>query len=293
MNDDVEPETPEELRRAQRRQIHAIGASVVSVVAVVAATAFGVHAWRGSATPHADVLRSADVAASDQPLSSAPATSQSAATITEFASSASPAPVDSLSADPSASPSPSARPTAPSIDSNVSGNGQVDLKLTMTASPTRVEFGQPVRVTLTIVNAGRVYAHTGQLGVGTMRPNDTFNEVPRACDEPQEDGVWCSVGVLRPGQKVSLAFSITPASAPFSDDQVFADIEYLDNHGQQQDEQVSSPELTVIDDPGNLLASPMTSPAPPSLSPSSTASPAGASSMPPGSASPSVTPSAS
>jgi hypothetical protein len=262
MSDDRDPDAPEELRRAQRRQIHTIGASAVSVVA---ATALGVHAWHGA--PHTGGLSSADVAASSQPLTSMPASSQPPASASELAPDASLMPIGSPSPDASPSPSPSARPTASTIDSN----GQVELKLTMTASPTRVEFGQPVRVTLTIVNAGQVYAHAGQLGVGTMRPTDTFNEVPRACDAPQPGGVWCSAGGFEPGQKKSYSFSITSTSAPFSDDLVHADLQYLDSHGQQHDKQVTAPELTVIDDPGNwpppTSASPPTS-APPSTTPS-------------------------
>jgi hypothetical protein len=145
----------------------------------------------------------------------------------------------------------------------------------MTASPTRVVFGQPVRVTLAILNAGGVYVHTGQLGVGTMRPTDTFNEVPPACEEPQPGGVWCSPGVLKPGQRMVLSFSITSTSAPFSDDLVFANLEYLDSDGQHQDQQIETPELTVIDDPGNwppaspaspASAAPLPISAPPSIS---------------------------
>jgi hypothetical protein len=280
MSDEIESAAPEELRRAQRRQINAIGASAVSVVAVVAATAIGVHAWHGAS--HGAGLSSANVAASSSPLISVPATSEPPASASELAPDTSP--VDSPSTESSPSPSPSARPTPSTIDSKV--NGEIVLKLTMTASPTRVVFGQPVHVTLTIVNASRVYAHTGQLGIGTMRPTDTFNVVSGTCDAPQPGGVWCSAGGFEPGQKKSFSFSITPESAPFSNDLVYADIEYFDSHGQQQDEQVTAPDITVIDDPGNV---PPSSP-PTSLSPSSTPSSA-APSPPAGSASPSTTPS--
>jgi hypothetical protein len=286
MSDEIESEAPEELRRAQRRQIHAIGASTLSVVAVVAATALGVHAWHRA--PHAR-LSSANVAASSQPLTEIPATSVPPASTGELAPDSSP--IDSPSTEPSPPPSPSARPTPSTIDSKV--NGEVELKLTMTASPTRVVFGQPVHVTLTIVNAGGVYAHTTQLGVGTMRPTDTFNVVRGTCDAPQPGGVWCSAGGFEPGQKKSFSFSITPDSAPFSDDLVYADIGYLDSHGQQQDEQVTAPDLTVVDDPGNVPpTSPPTSPSPATSAPPASSSPT-ASLTPPGSASPSVTPSAS
>lgn len=289
MSDEVEPEASDEVRRTQRRQIHAIGASAVSVVAVVAATALGVHAWHG--TPHAAGLSSADVAASSQPLISVPATSEPPATTSELVPETSP--IDSPSFDPSPSPSPSARPTPSTIDSK--GNGEIELKLTMTATPIRVKFGQPVRVTVTIVNASRVAAHPDQLGVGTMRPTDTFNEVAPSCDIPQPGGVWCTLGVLRPGQKISLSFSITSSSAPFSNDEVFANVGYVNAQGQQDDAGAQAPELTVLDDPGYLPpASPMSSLGPPSMSSSSTTAPSSTpapASPPPGSASPNTTPS--
>jgi hypothetical protein len=282
MSDEIESEAPEELRRAQRRQIHAIGASTLSVVALVAATALGVHAWHGA--PHGARLSSANVAASSAPLINLPATSEPPASASELAPDTSP--VDSPSTEPSPSPSPSARPTPSTIDSK--GNGDVTLKLTMTATPIRVEFGQPVRVTVTIVNASRVDAHPDKLGVGTMRPTDTFNKVAPSCDTPQPGGVWCTIGVMRPGQKISLSFSITSTSAPFSNDEVFSDVSYVNAAGQQDDAGAQAPELTVLDDPGYLP--PTSGSLPPSLSPSGTAAPA---SSPPGSASPSITPSAS
>ena len=289
MSDEIESEAPEELRRAQRRQIHAIGASTLSVVAVVAATALGVHAWHH--TPRAG-LSSADVAASGQPLISMPASSEPPASASELAPDSSP--IDSSSSEPSPSSSPSARPTPSTIDSKV--NGEITLRVTMTATPIRVEFGQPVRVTVTIVNASQVDAHPDPLGVGTMRPTDTFNKVAPSCDTSQPGGAWCTLGTMRPGQKISLSFSITSSSAPFSNDEVFADVSYVNAEGQQDDAGAQAPELTVLDDPGYL---PPTSPAPPqstsaspsmSVPPSSTAAPA---SSPPGSATPSITPSAS
>ena len=282
MSDEIESEAPEELRRAQRRQIHAIGASTLSVVALVAATALGVHAWHRA--PHPG-LSSANVAASSQPRTETPASSDPPASASELVPDASP--VDSAAAEPSLSPetspspSPSARPTPSTIDST--SNGEVTLKVTMTATPIRVEFGQPVRVTVTIVNASRVAAHPDKLGVGTMRPTDTFNEVAPSCDVPQPGGVWCTLGVLRPGQKISLSFSITSSSAPFSNDEVFANVGFVNAAGQQDDAGAQAPELTVLDDPGYL---------PPTsgyLPPTSPAAPA---SSPPGSASPSITPSA-
>jgi hypothetical protein len=297
MSDEIESEAPEELRRAQRRQIHAIGASTLSVVAVVAATALGVHAWHGA--PRGAGLSSANLAASSPPLTSVPATSEPPATTSDLASDS--WPVDSPSTEPSPSPYPSARPTPSTTDSKVSG--EITLRLTMTATPTRVEFGQPVRVTVTIVNASRVDAHPDKLGVGTMRPIDTFNKVAPSCDPPQPGGVWCTIGVLRPGQKISLSFSITSASAPFSNDEVFSDVSYVNAEGQQDDAGAQAPELTVLDDPGYLPPTsgylPPTSPAPPqstSASPSMSAPPTGTAtpaSSPSGSASPSITPSAS
>jgi hypothetical protein len=253
--------------RAHRRQLGVIG-SGVSVVALVTATALGVHSWRNAATRNSvSGGSSADPLASQLPTSPPPA-SPPPASPDGFAPSASATLADSPPADPSPSPSTSDRPTQLPTDPSSGVTSQISPKVDIKVSPSRVLFGQQVRIVVTILNAGRLYFPPARLDLGTMVPTETFHGVPPGCtDEPQLGGVVCSTSGLRFGQRTSFVFMMTPGIGPSPGDgvdNVSGTLQYLDSHGQ--------PQQVLFQQQFTVVVGAASSPPPTSAAPSSTPS---------------------
>lgn len=250
--------------RAHRRQLGVVG-SGVSVVALVTATALGVHSWRGAATRNAASGNSSANPPTSQLRTSPPPASRPPASPDGLALAPGPSstPSSSPPTDPSATPSASDRPTQLPTDPSSVATSQINPKVDIKVSPTRVPFGQQVRITVTILNAGRLYFPPTRLDLGRMIPTETFHGVPPGCtDEPQLGGVECTTSGLRSGQSTSLVFMMTPGIGPSPGDgvdNVSGTLEYLDSRGQSQDVGFQQKFTVVV---GAASSSPPTSAAP-------------------------------
>lgn len=237
MDNDFDPGTPgTPAAGAHRRQVFVIVASAASVLALVSASALGMHAWQHRATsssaaidllvvPSASSLQSAVARSSNNPLASPPPA-------TTDALPPSPAPISTA---PEQSASPTVRPTPCATRPSVAPPAEIDERVTIQLSTTRVALGQQLRATVTVLNAGRTYAPPVEVAIGSMIPSDTFDSGPKGCVF-ELGGALCPTVGLRPGQRTSLVFAITPGWMPAASgyDVISGTLHYTDSHGQQQ-----------------------------------------------------------
>jgi hypothetical protein len=318
MSDDVDPAVSDALRRlaaaapqpegdrlqavingAHRRQRRVVGASALSVVALVTATGLGVHSWRDSAshtpTP-ATTFGNPSTSSSGAPVSS-PASSLNGFAPESSAPASSPA-----SVSPSARVHATVKPAAPTM----APTGQVKPKISLQLSPTHAVVGQQIQATLTIANTSRYIYPAAVVTFNTEYPSP-FDHASKGCSL-LDDGATCSVGELRPGQRVTLVFAVTPQfpGDQGGEDEFYGEYNYTDSHGQPQQAPQFSSNLIVTSGPASSAppssgvpasppASPPSSTAPSTAKPSTTpsaVSSATATSTPSASGTPSVTPSA-
>ena len=245
---------------SRHRQLGLVAASAVSVVAVVAAVALLVHPWRDTAA-HSPAARTGPATSSDSPLAS-PATSLPAVSVSAPA----------FSAAPASSPvSRRASPTAPSV----AEDSQPNFKVNVQVSPTQVVWGHPVRVTVTVVDAGGVFDRPVVMFVQGSDPSDTVSDAMPPCTATY-GSITCPITDVRPGHKWSFTFTFIPGRFPGMDgfdDPVAAAFNYTDSNGQQQESPLYYAHVTLFDPPAS-------SPPPASGAPSNTPPP----SAPPASA---------
>jgi hypothetical protein len=258
MNDDFDSEVSDALRRladsapqpredrleavvagVRRRQHRTVGASAVSLVALVAVTTLGVQSWR-----HATVHNPAPVSSSVDSVTRGPSSS-----FGSFPSSSSRTPSSGLSSVTSSAgsgPAPSVAPHHTPRASKSGGAGQGELPPAFDLQiPQAAAAGQQIQVTVTVRNPGSVPLAVAQFGIGSRIPTDTFDAIPSTC-APGAGGAYCPVGPLRAGEKESFSFAVTLGWSPDAADQIFANLEYTDSHGQDQSTEASQ-QITVIE----------------------------------------------
>jgi hypothetical protein len=258
----------------RHRHLGVVAASAVSVVAVVAVVALVAQPWRDTAA-RSPAARIGPATSSDSPLASA-ATSLPAVSVSEPAFSAEPASSPAATSGPPAPPSTTApvsrrmSPTAPAVV----GDKQINFKVSVQVSPTQLVWGQQVRVTVMIVNAGGVFDRPVEMFFQGSDPSDNVSEAPPGCTA--NGAIVCPITGVRPGRKWSFTFNFIPGTFPAMDhfdDAVYAAFNYTDSHGQQQQTPAYYAHV--------LLFNPPASPPPASGAPSNTPPP----SSPPASAS--------
>jgi hypothetical protein len=260
---------------SRRRQLGLVAASAVSVVAVVAVVALVGHPWRDTAARSPTPSTTGAIASSDSPLAS-PATSPPAVGVSEPAFSteiaSSPAATDGAPTPPTTTP-PVSR-TSPTV-ARVTSDSQLNFKFSVQVSPTRVVFGQPVHVTVTIANEGGVFNHWAEMFVQGSDPSDEVSDPPPTCTA--NGAIVCPITGVRPGRTWSFKFTFIPGDFPGTDgfdDPVCAAFNYTDSHGQQQQTPGYCAHVALFDPPGwppPASGAPSTTP-PPSVPPASTAS---------------------
>jgi hypothetical protein len=258
------------------RQIGLVAASAVAVVAVVTAVALVGHPWRDTAA-HSPAARTVPATSSDSALAS-PATSLPAASVSATAFSA--APVSSPAATngspaPSSTASPASRRATPTA-SSVTEDNQPNFKVNVQISPTHVVWGHPVRVTVSVVDAGGVFDRSVVMFFQGSDPSDTITDAAPPCAAP-DGSITCPVTDVRPGHKWSFTFTFIPGRFPGTDgfdDPVAAAFNYADIHGQQQESALYYAHVALFDPPASSPApsgAPSNTP-PPSAPPASAAS---------------------
>ena len=261
----------------RHRQLGLVAASAVSVVAMVAVVALVGQPWRDAAKRSPAAPATAAAISSVSPLAS-PATSLPAVSVSEAASSAAPASSAAATSSPPTAPSttpPVSRRPSPT-SRGVAEDSQPNLKVNVQVSPTQVVWGHPVRVTVTVVNAGGVFNRPIVLFVQGSDPSDTVSDATAPCTD-NTGSILCPITDVRPGHKWSFTFTFIPGPFPGTDgfdDPVGGAFNYNDSHGQQQQSPQFYADLLLFDPPAS-------SP-PASGAPSNTPSP----SEPPASAAP-------
>ena len=257
---------------SRHRQLGLIAVSAVGVVAVVVAAALVVHPWRDTAARSPAARDTGSATSSDGPLAS-PATSLPAVSEPAFvaAPASTPAAANGLAISPSTTPSLSRR-TSPAA-SGVSGDSQINFKVSVQVTPTQVVVGQQVRVTVTIVNAGGVFDRPVVMFFQGSDPSDNVSDAPPPCTA--NGAITCPITGVRPGRQWSFTFTFIPGPFPAMgqfDDGICGAFDYTDSHGQQQQTPSYCGHVLLFDAPS--------SPPPASAAPSNTAPP----SLPPASA---------
>jgi hypothetical protein len=262
---------------SRHRQFGLVAASAAGVVAVVAAVALVGHPWRDTAA-HSPAARTGPATSSDSPLAS-PATSLPAVSVSAPASSAAPASSPAATNSPPAPSSTTlpvsrrASPTAPSV----AEDSQPNFKVNVQVSPTQVVWGHPVRVTVTVVDAGGVFDRPVVMFVQGSDPSDTVSDAMPPCTATY-GSITCPIADVRPGHKWSFTFTFIPGTFPGMDgfdDPVAAAFNYTDRHGQQQESPLYYAHVTLFDPPASspppASGAPNNTP-PPSAPPASAAS---------------------
>jgi hypothetical protein len=250
------------------RQFGFVVASAVSVVAVVAVVALVVNPWRDTAAGSPAARAPGSVFASDSPLASPITTSPPAASVSEPAFSAAPASSPPVSSGPPVPPTATpqvSRRTSPATP-RVAEDSAPNFKVNVQVSPTQVVWGHPVRVTITVVNAGGRFDRPVEMFFQGSDPSDNVSDPPPACTA--NGALVCPITGVRPGRKWSFTFTFIPGTFPGTDgfdDPVAAAFNYTDSHGQQQESPLYYAHV--------LLFNPPASPPPASGAPSNTPSP--------------------
>jgi hypothetical protein len=219
---------------SRHRQFGLIAASAVSVVAVVVVVALVAHPWRTSAARGLAAHATGPATSLDNALAS-PATNSFAASGSDPAPSAAPASAPTITTTaPSTTTTPSHResPTA----SRTVGDNQINFNVSVQASPTQVVVGQPVRVTVTIVNAGGLFDRPVTMFFQGTDPSDNVSDAQSPCTAGF-GAVTCPITDVRPGSKWSFTFSFIPGPFPavgHFDDAIYVAFDYTDSHGQTQ-----------------------------------------------------------
>jgi hypothetical protein len=248
---------PDAGRGPRHRQLRLVAGSAASVLVVVAAVALLVHPWRDTAARSPAARATGPATSSDTPLASPP-TSLSASSFSGPASSA------ALASSPTAAPvsrrpSPSARVLAT--------DSKVNFKVSVQVSPAQVVVGQPVRVTVTIVNAGGVFDRPVTMFFQGSDPSDNVSDAPPLCTIP--GAIVCPITGIQPGRTWSFTFTFIPGPFPAMghyDDALCGAFDYTDSHGEQQ--QTPSYCTNVL-----LFDTPSSSPSPASGAPTNTTTP--------------------
>jgi hypothetical protein len=260
----------------RHRQLGLVAASAVSVVAVVAVVALVVHPWRDTAARSPAAGATGPATSSDSGLAS-PATSLPAVSVREPAFSAAPAASPTATngpPTPSSTTSPVGRRASPTARS-VAEDSQPNFKVNVQVSPTHVVWGHPVRVTVTVVDAGGVFDRPVVMFVQGSDPSDTVSDAMPPCTATY-GSITCPITDVRPGHTWSFTFTFIPGRFPGTDgfdDPVAAAFNYTDSHGQQQESPLYYAHVMLFDPPAS-------SPPPASGAPSNTPPP----SVPPASA---------
>lgn len=261
---------------SRRRQIGFIAASAVSVVAVVAVVALVAHPWRTSAArglaAHTTGLAASSGSALVSPTSSLPAVSVSASEPALSAAPASLPPPTATASSTTATPTHRPSPTA----SRVAGDSQLNFKASVQPSPTQVAVGQPVRITVTIVNEGGTFDRPVVMSFSGTDPSDNVSDAKSPC-KAGFGAISCPITDIRPGSKWAFTFTFIPGPFPAQghfDDAIYVVFDYTDSHGDQQQTPQYFAHVLLFD-----VAPPSS---PPSGVPSGTPSP----SAPPASAQP-------
>ncbi|HEY5457742.1 MAG TPA: hypothetical protein VIJ96_19935 [Acidothermaceae bacterium] len=256
---------------SRHRQLGLVAASAVSVVAAVVVVALVGHPWRDTGARSPVASTAGPVTSSDSPLVS-PATSLPAASVsgpafsTEFASS--PAATDGAPTPPITTPPP--RRMSPTA-ARVTVDSQLNFKVSVQVSPTHVVFGQPVHVTLTIVNEGGTFNRWAEMFFQGSDPSDEVSDPPPTCTA--NGAIVCPITGVRPGRTWSFRFTFIPGDFPGTDgfdDPVAAVFNYTDSHDQQQQTPAHYAHVTLFDPPGwpPLASGAPSSAPPPSVPPS-------------------------
>jgi hypothetical protein len=261
---------------SRHRQLGLVAASAVGIVAVVAVVAFAAHPWRDAATPD----RAADTGLAG------PASSLPAIRVSAPASPAGSAPASTPAAKPtptpSSAPSPVSRPASPTAP-RVLQDSQPNFKVNVQASPTHVVWGHPVRVTVTVVDAGEEFDRTVVMFVQGSDPSDTVSDATPPCTATYGSFI-CPINDVQPGHVWSFTFTFIPGTFPGTDgfdDPVAAAFNYPDSHGQQKESPSYYAHVTLFDPPASSPPAPgaPSNPPPPSTLPAS-AAPTSATSTP-------------
>jgi hypothetical protein len=261
---------------SRRGQFALAAASAVSVVAVVAVVAVVGHPWRTTAERSPAAVAAVPPSSSDSTVAS-PATSLPAVDISEPVLSAAPATPPTASSGPSTPPRtnpPVSRRTSPAAPGVVSDN-QINFKVSVQVSPTRVIEGQPVHVRVTIANAGGVFDRPVEMFFQGTDPSDNVSDPPPTCTA--QGAIVCPITGVRPGRTWSFTFTFIPGVFPGTDgfdEPVYAAFNYVDSHGDQQQTPAYYAHLTLFNPPGSLppaSGAPSSTP-PPSVSSASAAS---------------------
>jgi hypothetical protein len=236
---------------SRRRQLGLVAASAVSVVAVVVVVALVGHPWRDTAAHIPAASSAGPVTSSDTPLVS-PATSPPAPSVGvpafSIAPASSPAATDGAPTPPTTTP-PVSR-TSPT-SARVTSDSQINFKVSVQLSPTRVVFGQQVHVTVTIVNEGGVFNRWAEMFFQGSDPSDEVSDPPPTCTA--NGAIVCPITGVRPGRTWSLRFTFIPGDFPGTDgfdDPVCAAFNYTDSHGQQQQTPAYCAHVTLFNPPG-------------------------------------------
>jgi hypothetical protein len=251
----------------RHRQLGLVVASAASVLAVLVAVALLVHPGRDSAEPSpAAAIATAPATSSDSPIES-PTTTTPAANIIEPAASAAPASSPAATNTPSTPTAPASHRASPTPLS-VAEDSEPSFKVNVQVSPTHVVWGHPVRVTVTVVDAGGVFDRPVVMFVQGSDPSDTITDAISPCTAPY-GSISCPITDVRPGHTWSFTFTFVPGRFPGTDgfdDPVAAAFNYTDSHGQQQESSLYYAHVMLFDPPAS-------SPPPASGAPSSTPPP--------------------
>jgi len=266
----------------RHRELSLVAASAVSVVAVVAVVGLVGNPWRG--TSASSPVASQVAASSASPLAS-PATSLAAVSVSEPASAAAlasaPIATSAPLMAPSAAPPASGRTSPPA---RVAEDSQPNLKVNVEVSPTQVVWGHPVRVTVTVADAGGVFNRPVVMFVQGTDPPDTVSDVVAPCTSTGAS-ISCPITNIRPGHKWSFTFTFIPGPFPGKDgfdDPVGGAFNYDDSHGQEQESEPFYSDLALFDPPASSApASGAPSDTPLPSGPAPSAAPPLASSAPP------------
>lgn len=246
---------------SRRRQVGLIAASTVSVVAVVAVVALVAHPWRTSAAPGLSAHTTGPAASSGSALVS-PATSLPAVSVSasEPAAPASSPPPTATASSTTATPTHRPSPTA----SRVADDGQINFKASVQPSPSEVVVGQPVRVTVTVVNAGGTFDRPVVMSFSGTDPSDNVGDAKAPCTAGF-GALSCPITDVRPGSKWAFTFNFIPGPFPAQghfDDAIYVVFDYTDSHGDQQQTPQYFAHVMLFDTSPSPSPSPISSGAP-------------------------------